>query len=140
MAKTKLKWYSKEERLFEEEYYRSMAEQYAREYWGVELTCPIEFVNRDWRSLRGSFRINYETDECRIVMSHKVNQRMGTGPTLETLKHELVHWYLWSIGEPFDDDDPRFISECLRIGASISGTKKAQTAYKKFCAEMEAGD
>lgn len=137
MAKTKLNWYSKEERLFEEEYYRSMAEQYAREYWGVELTCPIEFVNRDWRSMRGCFRVYHETGDHKIVMSHKVNQRRGTGPTLETLKHELVHWYLWSIGEPFDDDDPGFVRECIRIGASISGTKKAQAALERYCAEME---
>lgn len=121
----------------EEEFYRNTAKEFAREYWDVELTCPIEFVNREWVSTRAYFASNRETGECKIVMNHKVNQRRGTGPTIETLKHELTHWYLWSIGEPYGDDDPEFIRECLRIGASISGTKKAQEALKKVCAEME---
>jgi len=129
--------YTKKERAVEEEFYREVAREFAQEFWDVELTCSIEFVNREWRSTRGYFSNNKETGECKIVMSHKVNQRRGTGPTLETLKHELAHWYLWSIGEPYGDDDPSFVRECLRIGASISGTKKAQKALEETLAEME---
>jgi predicted SprT family Zn-dependent metalloprotease len=130
---------TKGERLEHEQFYRTMAEHYAREYWGIELTCPIEFVNRDWKSTYGYFQIKKKTGECKIVMSHKVNAKRSVEDVLATLKHELVHWYLWSIGKPYNDDDEEFIRECLRIGARISGSKKAQEAYRKYC-ENRRGD
>jgi predicted SprT family Zn-dependent metalloprotease len=128
---------TKGERLEHEQFYRTMAEHYAREYWGVELTCSIEFVDRDWRSCYAYFQCNNETRECKIVMSHIVNARRPVEDVLATLKHELVHWYLWSIGKPYKDDDEEFIRECLRIGARISGSKKAQEAYRKYCEREE---
>lgn len=124
---------TKRDRLADEQYYCKMAEYYVRKYWGVELTCPIEFVNRDWKSMSAYFQSNKKTRECKIVMSHIVNARRPVEDILATLKHELVHWYLWIIGKPHRDDDEEFIRECLRIGASISKTKKAQDAYRKYC-------
>jgi predicted SprT family Zn-dependent metalloprotease len=120
---------------YDEQYLRKMAEYYARKYWGVKLTCPIVFVNREWKSTYAYFQCNKETRECKIVMSHKVNERRPITDVLATLKHELAHWYLWSTGKPHDDDDEEFIRECLRIGASISQTRKAQLAYRRYCAE-----
>lgn len=115
-----------------ETYYREQAERIAGEYWGVELTCPIVFVNREWKRRNASFHFNRETKECEIRMNHRRHEELGFDGYLPVLKHELVHWYLWSIGEPFDDDDEEFIRECMRIGANISGTKKAQEALKAY--------
>lgn len=112
--------------------YREYAKRIASEYWGVELTCPIVFVNRRWKRMNACFRLWHETGECEIRLNHWRHEELGFDEYLPTLKHELVHWYLWSIGEPFDDDDERFVQECLRIGASISGTKKAQKAFKAY--------
>ena len=115
-----------------EEWYIEQAKQIARYHWGVELTCEIEFVNRKWKRLNACFIVNYETGESRIRLNHKRHDDLGFDGYLPILKHELAHWYLWSIDEPFRDDDERFVHECIRIGASISGTQSAQKAFKSY--------
>lgn len=123
---------TKNERDFVEDYYRQYAREFALEYWGVELTCPIVFVSREWKRMNACFRIWHETKECEIRLNHRLHEELGFGGYLPILKHELVHWYLWSVGKPFYDDDEEFVRECLRIGADTSGTKKAQKALKAY--------
>lgn len=123
---------TKVERERVEEYYREQARQVALKYWGVEMTCPIVFVNREWKRRNACFMVNFETKDCEIIMNHKIHNELGYDGYLPILKHELVHWYLWSIGKPFDDADEEFVRECIRIGAGISGTKKAQIALKAY--------
>lgn len=114
-----------------ETYYRKLAEEIAYEYWGVELTCPIIFVNRKWKRRNACFRYYIDPNEggCEIILNHQVRERLGDDKYLRILKHELVHWYLWSTKQPHDDGDEVFVRECLRLGASISETKKAKKAY-----------
>ncbi len=127
---------NKADRGAHERFIRKMAEQYACEYWGVEITCPIKFVNREWKRTFAYFQYNTEDGTCAIVMSHKENAKRELSEVLATLKHELAHWYLWSVGQPYGDGDPEFVAECLRIEASISGSQKAQKALRKYCAEI----
>lgn len=121
-----------------EKFYIKQAEIIAEEFWGVEMTCPIEFVNRKWKRLNAKFSIHYDTGEHWITLNHKVHEEIGVNEYLRTLKHEMVHWYLWSIGEPHSDGDAEFVRECIRIGASISNTQKAKKAYKEVVAEMRS--
>ena len=116
-----------------EDDYLELAEDIARRYWGVEMTCPIVWVDREWKRMNASFRYSYnpEDDFCEIRLNHRVRERLGDSEYMAILKHELAHWYLRSTGQPNDDDDPEFIRECIRIGAPISGTKKAQRAYEQ---------
>lgn len=123
---------TKKEREKVEEFYREEAKRIAAEYWDVELTCPINFVNRKWKRMNACLRIYGDTGECEIVLNHKRHEELGVDEYLPILKHELVHWYLWTNGEPCDDDDPEFIRECFRIGASFSYTQRAQKALKKY--------
>lgn len=115
-----------------EEWYIEQAKQIVYYHWGVELTCPIEFVNRKWKRMNACFIVYTETGECKIRLNHRRHDELGFGGYLPILKHELAHWYLWSIGEPFRDEDERFVHECVRIGASISETKSAQKAFNSY--------
>ena len=118
--------------------YLELAESVARKYWDVEMTCPIVWVDREWRKMNASFRYSYNPEDgfCEIRLNHRVRDRLGDIEYMAILKHELAHWYLWSTGQPNDDDDPEFIRECIRIGAPISGTKKAQKAFERLRKEI----
>lgn len=123
---------TKKEREQVEKYYREQAKKIAKEHWGVELTCPITFVNRVWKRRSACFIVNNEAKECEIRLNHKIHDKIGYEGYLPILKHELFHWYLWSIEEPVSDVDPEFVRECIRIGAAISRTKKAQRALEEY--------
>lgn len=120
-----------------EEYYRKQAEEIAREYWDVEMTCPIVWVNREWKRMNACFRVWRDTDKCEIRLNHGVRDEMGDDEYLPILKHEMAHWYLWSTGQPYGDGDPEFVRECLRIGGALSATKKAQRAHERVREEAE---
>ena len=118
--------------------YLKFAEDIARRYWDVEMTCPIVWVDREWKRRNAVFRHgrNPGGGLCEIRMNHRVRERKGDAEDMLILKHELAHWYLWSTGQPNDDDDPEFIRECIRIGAPISGTEKAQKAFERLRKEI----
>lgn len=115
---------------------RKLANELTLKHWGIEATCPIEFVNRDWKSCYAYFTANGETGDHKIVMSRKVNARRTYDEIYLTLLHELTHWYMWREGKPHRDDDEEFVRELLRVGASISGTKSAQKAFKQVWKEL----
>lgn len=121
-----------------EKFYRKKAKEYARKYWGVEFDCRIIFVNREWKRLNASFRYWIDGSDCEIRLNLKRHDLYGAEEYLKILKHEMVHWYLWREGKSNGDDDPEFIRECLRVGASISSTKKAKQAYQRVVASMGA--
>lgn len=97
-------------------------------HWGTHFDGTIEMVERDWR--RQQAVIFFPTKHIRF--SRPVNQRMGKEKIMETLLHELVHWWLYTQGKPYGDSDPEFIQECVRVGAPISGTLAAQKAMRNY--------
>ena len=102
-------------------------------HWGVPYTGKIELVNRNWRYQTAciEFRKSCPT-YAKIRMSQAVNERRTKEEILSTLLHELVHWRLRMIGKPYKDEDKEFVEEALRVGASISWSKSAREALKKY--------
>lgn len=114
------------------------ADEFCRKWWGISFTGRIELINRKWRCYYGKF--HYRTDDPSasfVRMSRKTNAERTKDEVLRTLLHELVHWRNFMTGLPFDDTDDEFIRECIRVGASISGTQSAQAAYKRFIGNNE---
>ncbi|MFF2531537.1 hypothetical protein ACFVS2_21755 [Brevibacillus sp. NPDC058079] len=103
----------------------STANELAQIHWNIPYTGKIELVDARWKRtgakvILGKIPI--------IRMSRSVNERMGSEKIKQFLLHELVHWYLYSNGKPYDDDAEEFVKECIRVGAPFSATKKARWA------------
>lgn len=104
------------------------ARELSLKHWGVPFDGKIELIDRDWKRRMGVITFPFK---C-IRFSRPANRRMGKEQVLETLLHELVHWWLYTQGKPHKDNDPEFIMECVRVGAPISGTQAAQQALRKY--------
>lgn len=111
---------------------REYAIRKTEEFWGIEFDCEIKLVSRDWKRMLGSMRYYYEDDRVELVFSDKVNKRRKLDNLKNTIKHELVHWYLWKKGLPHSDEDEEFVREIRRLGIGESGTKKVKEAYEKY--------
>lgn len=103
-----------------------------QKHWGVNYTGGIELVKQDWERRNGVFIYDHDTEERFIRMSAPRNSIRAKDEVLKSLLHELVHWRLHSQNLPARDDDKEFILEAIRVGASISLTKKAQEAFLKY--------
>ena len=115
------------------------ANEMCRKHWGIEFTGKITLTNRRWTRTQGRFRWwKKEPGRCQIEMSAKTNAGLSREAVMDTLLHELVHWRLYTAGSPYSDQDPEFIAECLRVGASLSGARYAQNAYQRYLREKEA--
>lgn len=96
--------------------------------WGVPFNGRIELINREWKRKSACFLHNGLT----IQFSHITNQSQSMNEVLKVLLHELVHWRLYTTGEPCEDDTKEFVEEALRVGASFSGAKKAQETFQTY--------
>ena len=120
-------------------------------YPDVTLGVPI-LVNNRLRNTVGYLEINEEHGRdvaIKICISGKALRYGCAVDTVENvvdilkgaLYHELVHYALFTKGEPFRDGDPHFESELARTGAPSSGaTKKAKKLTKTRLAYYIAVD
>ena len=107
------------------------ANQYALKYWAKELDIPIELVNRQW-TRRAAVYCIYRDGRKVIRMSKQTNLLLTNEQVLGNLLHELCHHFCYIEGKEFRDDSEYFVTECIRVGAPVSKTKKAQKAFGKY--------
>lgn len=98
-----------------------VADEFLREEFQMELDIPIKINGRLTRSL-GRFVIKYSRhtkqysdmyiDLAKRMVMHKGNRDVA----IDVLKHELVHYALFSKGEPYRDGNPHFESTLRRLG------------------------
>ncbi|WP_036708774.1 hypothetical protein [Paenibacillus pinihumi] len=114
---------------------RAAANEMSLRHWGVPFTGTLNLTNRRWKRTHGMF-LRWASDPARtmIQMCTSMNASRPREEVLKTLLHELVHWRLYTTGVPCRDTDLEFVAECVRVGASISQTKSAQAAYKRYLA------
>lgn len=123
----------KAELLAEQTRLHSLANELARKHWGVDYAGTVTLVNYKWRACLGI----YDSSHCTIRMSALTNADYSEEEIADTLLHELVHWRLHSLKEPFCDEDEEFIAECLRVGASLSNAPSAVRAYERYVRRLE---
>lgn len=103
------------------------AKEQSRIHWNREFDGVIELVNRKWSRKLGGYRAS----ENKIKLSIHRNKTLAWEDVKRILLHELVHWHLHTIGQPYHDKDIEFARECLRVGAPISGTIVAKKTAEK---------
>lgn len=113
------------------------ANEMCQRWWGVPYTGTIRLMNQEWKSYYAYYYFTLQDDSIReIRMSRKRNAGRTKEEVLRTLLHELVHWRMHTTGQPRDDTDVEFVAECIRVGASLSGTKEARMAVRKYAEKM----
>lgn len=114
------------------EYLRKYAESFLNKNYRLSLKIPLTINNR-LRVTQGSFVTNYnETEARRIELSGDLIQYGTENVILDTLRHELVHYALFSLGKPFDDGDDYFENELKKLNVSATETVYVgiDTVYK----------
>ena len=97
-----------------EEHLEKFAKQFTLDTWGMRLNIPVLTYKRE-SNRNGFFRYNkrfMKPVEIKINLAGGNNEEI-----LDTLKHELCHWYCFVSGLNFKDGDKDFESILNSVGA-----------------------
>ena len=107
-----------------------VADDFLKENFNLTLDIPIRISNR-MTSMHGKFvqtvnRVTGETKSKEIVISSDLYNYHGYFKMIDTLKHECIHYALYTLGKPYSDGETYFENTLKKHGVSSTGT----TAYK----------
>ena len=99
------------------EYYNEFAKEFTKTTWGRELDIPLIVNNR--RSSLGSFLFGKHSEATRdrhkridlVFKNHETHEE-----PIQTIKHELCHWYCYVSHLDFRDGDLDFEREIKKVG------------------------
>ena len=111
-----------------------IANEFLEEY-GMTLKIPIVINNR-LRKLMGAF-VYTNSEPVRIEIAGDMIKYAHSDFIIDTLKHELIHYALYEMKQPFDDKDQNFINECNRLGVTLSGTNYVGLGYEVKCCSCD---
>lgn len=101
----------------------SFAKQFTLATWGMKLNIPVITYNRE-SNRNGFFWYNkriMRPVEIKINLASRDNSEI-----LDTLKHELCHWYCFVSGLGFKDGDKDFEGTLLSVGASSTHNRSKE--------------
>lgn len=98
--------------------------------WGEELNVPIS-VNYKHKDYLGMFVPNRLIELSSEVVKNEY-------ALVDTLLHELCHWYCYETGLDYDDDEQDFIDEVENTGCTLTGdTTFKGGEYVKYIGSSE---
>lgn len=95
------------------------ADKFLMRHFTLTLKIPIIVSGKMSRSLGFLRVVNGIPKEIKI--SRKLVENNEWDVVLQTLHHECIHYALCRLGEPFGDNDQKFIDTCKRLGVKLSG-------------------
>ena len=98
-----------------------IANEFLNEHYGMEMEIPLERNNRLKRAL-GRFRHINGGRALNIDLAGFLLDNGTTEDIVGTLKHELIHYALFSKELPYKDGHPYFENELLKHGAPATRT------------------
>jgi hypothetical protein len=99
------------------------------EFWGEIIPMDqliVAFENFTFNSIQGCFSIRQGVPHISLRLDLEGEELK------ETLKHELVHFYLYSKKKDYRDTSEVFIRECLKLKVHLSEAENAQIAYRRY--------
>lgn len=105
-----------------------VAEDFLIENFNLTLDIPIRISNR-MSSTFGKFvltrdRATGETKSKEIVISRNLYNYHGYYKMIDTLKHECIHYALYTLGRPYKDGQAYFENTLKEHGVSSTGTHR----------------
>lgn len=106
------------------------ANEFLEKEFNMSLDIPITLNGRLTRAM-GRFLVmrNRRTNEARAIgieLNKTLYEHNSMDVVLDTLKHELVHYALFSKGLPYSDGDYVFESTLKRLGVTATMTTTFQ--------------
>lgn len=96
------------------------AERFLWDKFGLSLTIPIE-IDEDM-SLEGGAFEHTSRKACAIYIADFVMKIAEDEVIYDILRHELIHFALFTMRKPFNDGDPFFEETLAKHGVGSSGT------------------
>lgn len=104
----------KEVKVLTVKHLEKFAKQFTLDTWGMKLNIPVLTYRREGNR-NGFFRYNKRFMK---PVEIKINLASGTNSEIvDTLKHELCHWYCFVSGLNFKDGDKDFEATLNSVGA-----------------------
>lgn len=102
-------------------YYQEWAKEFAMSIWGMEFSIPVLQMKRNTTRTYGVIYYSRSTKKPKHIKlalhMHETHEQV-----LDTLKHELAHWYCLMNGLNHRDGDDDFENVLLAIGATSTHT------------------
>lgn len=105
------------------EFYNNYAKEFTLKTWGKKLNVRVHFVST--KSYYGMFRGRTDRTFNRrtpLAINLSVVTLENHEKAIDTLKHELCHWYAYTEGQPFKDGQDFFENLLKSVGASSTCT------------------
>ncbi|MGG1571628.1 SprT-like domain-containing protein [Fictibacillus sp. NRS-1165] len=98
------------------------AENFLNEHFGLSLEVPIRVAARMTRTM-GCFK-HYRSwnRPIEIKLSEKMLTHHDPEVSIDVLRHELIHYALYMLQQPYKDKDENFKSTCRRLGVALTRT------------------
>ncbi len=101
----------------------------------LNLNIPIEINGRLTRTLGAFYHNNYRALKIGISKKQVIGAVIDGNiePILDTLRHEVVHYAMYTLKKGYNDGDKDFEDALAKIGVSSSGT----TSKRKINSQKE---
>jgi SprT-like protein len=123
---------------YSKEIVEGLANKLSLHFWNHPCTIPVVWngrltssMGRFIFSIKGKIRI-----PVKIELSKHAAQFINRDIFIGVMLHELCHYHLCRLGQPFDDHHPVFEKELARVGAISTNTVQIpQKAFQLLCSK-----
>jgi SprT-like protein len=108
----------------------SIAREFLDREFGLELDIPI-FINPRMKSMFGCFRTK-KGEAWQIDMSKEFMDTHPREHVIDVLKHECIHYALFTLKKPYSDKDKYFKDTCDRLGVKRTRHYRALGKFHEY--------
>lgn len=107
---------------------QELADTLSQKHWKTSVSVPVEFCGRI--KALGSFRHREPSKALKI----KIKKGLEGEELIDTLLHELCHWYCFTNGLEYKDGSKDFEDELRRVGATSTGvsSRSGSEVYYRY--------
>lgn len=113
------------------EYLTEYADNFLYNNYGIHLEIPLRWNGRLKRAL-GYFKLGKRSGAIEICLSEELLRHYGKDTTIDVLKHELIHYALYTLGKPYKDGHPVFENELRKHGVSSTRTIQPKGLFHQY--------
>lgn len=113
------------------EYLTEYADNFLYNNYGIHLEIPLRWNGRLKRSL-GYFKSDKRSGAIEICLSEELLRYYDKDTTVDVLKHELIHYALYTLGKPHKDGHQVFENELRKHRVSSTGTIQPKGLFHQY--------
>lgn len=115
------------------------AERFLMDNYSLDLNVPIVINNR-LKNIMGGFVYSDKKGAIKVELSGYTLKYGTEMIILDTLKHELIHYALYTLGKPCRDGQEYFENELKRLGVNRTRSVKIGKYMEYICPKCQKDD